>query len=136
MTHLPELSRSSLTRYCGVSLSCCTSHAQELIPDYHLKPFLMTGIAYVEDFVFYAAISLKIQSADRIFVFLSADEHHFVGRLKLLHKRQTSPITLKSRKTLQSANRRPITFESGDDWPTHRPMKRGLFKYDIGRRIG
>ena len=33
----------------------------------------------------YAAITLKIQSADRIFVFLSADKHHFVGRLKLLH---------------------------------------------------
>ena len=33
----------------------------------------------------YAAITLKIQSADRIFVFLSADKHQFVGRLKLLH---------------------------------------------------
>ena len=28
---------------------------------------------------------IKIQSADRIFVFLSADKHHFAGRLKLLH---------------------------------------------------
>ena len=27
----------------------------------------------------------KTQSADRIFVYLSADKHHFVGRLKLLH---------------------------------------------------
>ena len=27
----------------------------------------------------------KKQSADRIFVYLSADKHHFVGRLKLLH---------------------------------------------------
>ena len=33
----------------------------------------------------YAAITLKIQSADGILVFLSADKHHFVGRLKLLH---------------------------------------------------
>ena len=31
-----------------------------------------------------AAITLKIQSADRIFVFLSADKHRFEGRLKLL----------------------------------------------------
>ena len=27
----------------------------------------------------------EIQSADRIFVFLSADKHHFVGRLERLH---------------------------------------------------
>ena len=33
----------------------------------------------------YAVISLQIQSADRIFVFLSTDKHHFVDRLKLLH---------------------------------------------------
>ena len=33
----------------------------------------------------YAAITLKIQSADRILVFLSADQHNFVGLLKLLH---------------------------------------------------
>ena len=32
-----------------------------------------------------AAITLKIQSADRIFVFLSADKHHFVGGLERLH---------------------------------------------------
>ena len=32
-----------------------------------------------------AEITLKIQSADKIFVFLSADKHQFVGRLKLLH---------------------------------------------------
>ena len=32
-----------------------------------------------------AEITLKIQSANRIFVFLSADKHQFVGRLKLLH---------------------------------------------------
>ena len=32
-----------------------------------------------------AAITLKIQSADRIFVFLSAGKHHFVGRLERLH---------------------------------------------------
>ena len=35
--------------------------------------------------VCYAEITLKIQSADRIFVFLSADKHQFVGRLMLLH---------------------------------------------------
>ena len=33
----------------------------------------------------YAAMTLKIQSVDRIFVFSSADKHQFVGRLKLLH---------------------------------------------------
>ena len=33
----------------------------------------------------YAAITLKIQSTDKFFVVLSADKHHFVGRLKLLH---------------------------------------------------
>ena len=29
--------------------------------------------------------TLKKQSADRILVYLSADKHHFVGRMKLLH---------------------------------------------------
>ena len=28
---------------------------------------------------------LSVQSADKIFVFLSADKHHFVGRLERLH---------------------------------------------------
>ena len=45
-------------------------------------------------------------------------------------------IHLKSHKTVQSADRRPITFESSDDRPTHWPMKRGIFRYDIGRLIG
>ena len=58
-----------------------------------------------------------MKSADRIFVFLSADKHQFVGRLKLLHLRQFSPIYLKSHKTVQSADRRSITFESSEDRP-------------------
>ena len=59
-----------------------------------------------------AAITLKNKSADRIFVFLSADKHHFDGRLKLL----ISPITLKSHKALQSADRRPMIGRSSADY--------------------
>ena len=69
------------------------------------------------NFITYAGITLKIQSADRILVFLSADKHQFVGRLMLLHSRQFLLIYLKSHKAVQSADRRPITFESSDDRP-------------------
>ena len=52
-------------------------------------------------------MTLRNKSADRIFVFLSPDKHHFVDRLERLHKRHSSPITLISPKTLQTADRRP-----------------------------
>ena len=52
----------------------------------------------------YCCDYIKNKSADRIFVFLSADKHHFDGRLKLL----ISPNTFIGHKALQSADDRPI----------------------------